>query len=80
MPVRPHTQVPLSNYVSLNLTDTHKFFAENDQTFRNACESAKIQPTKLQARKWKQKRGKAYRVYEEEKKQLKEMETQTVVA
>ncbi len=36
-------------------------FAQNDAAFQSACRDAKVEPTKLQARKFKQKRGKAYR-------------------
>lgn len=52
---------PTSSYVPLldNLTNRH--FAEHNVAFREACEKAGVKPTKDQARRWKQKKGAAYR-------------------
>ena len=39
---------------------TNKQFAEQDKPFIQACEQAEVQPTKRQASKWRNKKGKAY--------------------
>ena len=35
-------------------------FAETDKKFKAACEAAGVEPSKRQASKWRQKRGKAW--------------------
>lgn len=40
--------------------DSNKKMAENDKIFRKACELAGVQPTKRQASKWRNHRGRAY--------------------
>jgi hypothetical protein len=39
---------------------TNAKFADQDPTFKKACEIAKIEPTKRQASKWRNKRGAAF--------------------
>jgi hypothetical protein len=39
---------------------TNKQFAEQDETFKAACEQVNLQPTKRQASKWRSKKGKAW--------------------
>jgi len=43
------------------LTETNKKFAAENQEFRSACEAASIEPSKRQASKWRNKKGKAYK-------------------
>lgn len=40
--------------------DSNRKMAEKDPIFRKACELAGVQPTKRQASKWRNKRGRAY--------------------
>ena len=58
---RPGYVFRRSNYEPLDYMATIRCFMENDLKFRQACQKAGIQPTKLAARKFKQKRGLAYR-------------------
>ena len=39
---------------------THRDFALVDDEFRKACERAKVQPTKRQAARFRQRRGQAF--------------------
>lgn len=61
--VRPHRtwKGPCSNYVPQLDQTTNRHFAKTNAEFIVACELAKVLPTKDQARRWKQKKGAAYR-------------------
>lgn len=39
---------------------THREFAASDTSFRAACERASVEPTRRQASKFRNKRGRAY--------------------
>ena len=49
-----------SDYCPIPDVETHSYFARNNSDFRAACSLANVQPDKRQARKWQQKRGKAW--------------------
>lgn len=40
---------------------TNKEFAKEDEQFKTACERSQTDPTKRQASKWRNKKGKAFK-------------------